>query len=218
MNSSLPGTGSDQEVIALLARYQCPTPFHAVRTLIVGNIASPLLDVSPLGVLAQLWGGQLPEFESADDAQELARVLIAGLWNRLAQHQSSRSPFHLLRHEVVPSREGVQAFALMRQQELEAFAEGLFGSAQELYLPEKAHHALGILAEVRSMFAGTVELLSDATKPAPADELKGLVRNLQQVSLIAEAEINKAILSCKRARGRHLEAMATIPASKGRFH
>jgi hypothetical protein len=184
----------------------------------MGNIASPLLDASPMGALAQIWGGQMPEFASADDVQAVASVLLTGLWNRLAQHQSSRSPFRLVHQEVMPSRAGLHGFALVRQQELEGFVEGLFGSAQELSLPEKAHHALGILAELRSMFAGTVELLADATKPAPAEELKGLVRNLQQVSLIAEAEINKAIQSCKRARGQHLEAMAAMPTSRTVFH
>jgi hypothetical protein len=218
VKSSPPDTGSDKEAIALLVRYQCPTPFHAVRTLLIGNIASPLLNASPMGALAQVWGGQMPAFASTDDVESVARVLLHGLWNRLAQHQSSRSPFRLTRQDVVPSRAGLHGFALMRQQELEGFVEGLFGSAQELSLPDKAHDSLGILAELRVMFAGMVELLADETTPAPAEELKGLVRNLQQVSLIAEAEINKAIQSCKRARGRHLEAMAAIPTSNGKPH
>ena len=218
MKSSRPGSGSDKEALSLLTRYQCPIPFHEVRTLFMGNIASPLPDASPMSALAQVWGGQMPEFASADDLRGVVNVLIAGLWNRLAQHQSSRSPFRLLRKEVVPSRAGLNAFALMRQQELEGFVEGLFGSAPELSLPEKAHRAIGILAEVRSMLVGAAELLADATKPAPAEELKDLLRNLQQVSLIAETEINKAIQSCKRARGQHLEVMAAMPTGRKSFH
>ena len=34
---------SDAEVIALLKRYKCPTPFHEVRTRFLGNIASPVM-------------------------------------------------------------------------------------------------------------------------------------------------------------------------------
>ena len=34
-------TASDDKVRALLDRYQCPVPFHAVRTRFLGNIASP---------------------------------------------------------------------------------------------------------------------------------------------------------------------------------
>jgi hypothetical protein len=34
---------SDDQVRALLDRYQCPVPFHAVRTRFLGNIASPVM-------------------------------------------------------------------------------------------------------------------------------------------------------------------------------
>jgi hypothetical protein len=218
VKSSPPDTGSDSEVIAMLARYQCPTPFHVVRTRLMGKIASPVLDGSPMEAMAQLWGGQLPQFASIEDAQAAIGVLLTGLWNRLAERQSSRSPFHLLRRNVEPSRTALHSFALMRQQELEGFVEGLFGSSQELFLPEKAHHALGVLATPHAIFAGAADLLADPTKPAPDPELKALVHNLQQVSVIAEAEINKVIQSCKRARGQHLEAMAAAPTSKTVFH
>ncbi len=36
-----PPTASDDQVRALLDRYHCPVPFHAVRTRFLGNIASP---------------------------------------------------------------------------------------------------------------------------------------------------------------------------------
>ena len=38
----------DRSVRALLARYACPIPFHAVRTRFLGNIATPKLDASPV--------------------------------------------------------------------------------------------------------------------------------------------------------------------------
>jgi hypothetical protein len=218
VKSSTPDTASDKEAIALLAKYKCPTAFHAVRTALMGNIASPLLEASPKGALDQIWGGQMPEFESSDEVQVVVNVLIAGLLNRLSEHQSSRNPFRLLRPELAQTREGLHAFALMRQQEFEGFVDGLFGTAQELSLPEKAHNAVSVLAELRSFFVGAAELLADATKPAPDDELKALLRNFQQMSIIAETEINKAIQSCKRARGQHLEAMAAMPMSKQVFH
>ena len=55
---------SDAEVIALLQRYKCPTPFHEVRTRFLGNIASPVIGASPIETVKQLWGGKLPEFVS----------------------------------------------------------------------------------------------------------------------------------------------------------
>ena len=38
----------DKAVRALLERYACPTSFHVVRTRLLGNIATPKLDASPL--------------------------------------------------------------------------------------------------------------------------------------------------------------------------
>ena len=81
------------KVRALLDRYRCPVPFHAVRTRFLGNIASPVVSASPLDALKGLWGGELPEFDSLDAVNELLAVLIMGLWNRLARHQERSAPF-----------------------------------------------------------------------------------------------------------------------------
>jgi hypothetical protein len=206
---------SDAEVIALLKRYKCPTPFHAVRTRFLGNIASPVMGASPLRTVKQLWGGELPEFDSIEAANELLNALVAGLWNRLAAHQSSRNPFRLIRFEVAQTREGVKHLALVRRQELEGFVEGLFGAEKHIDLPERAHKAIGELADIRAMLAGAIDLLDDPSKAAEPDDLKGLVRNFQEISVILETEMNKAILSCTRARRQLLEQ---IPATKPTLH
>ena len=206
---------SDAEVIALLKRYKCPTPFHAVRTRFLGNIASPVMGASPLETVKQLWGGELPEFDSMETVNELLNALVAGLWNRLAAHQSSRNPFRLLRFDVAQTREGLKHFALVRRQELDGFVEGLFGPEKHIDLPERAHEALGVLAEIRAMLAGTINLLDDLSKPAEPDDLKGMVRNIQEITIIVETEMNKANLSCKRARRQLLEQ---IPATKPAVH
>jgi hypothetical protein len=64
---------------ALLDRYRCPVPFHAVRTRFLGDIASPVMSASPLDAVKALWGGELPEFDSLDAVNELLRILIMGL-------------------------------------------------------------------------------------------------------------------------------------------
>jgi len=203
---------SDAEVVALLQRYKCPTPFHEVRTRFLGNIASPAMNVSPMETVKQLWGGELPEFDSMEAVNELLHALVAGLWNRLTAHQSSRHPFRLLRFDVAETREGLAHFALVRRQELDGFVEGLFGPEEHIDLPQRAHEALGVLAELRAMFAGMAHLLDDPSKPATSDDLKALVRNIQQMTIIAETEMNKATLSCKRARGQLLDQLqATKP-------
>lgn len=206
---------SDAEVIALLKRYKCPTPFHAVRTRFLGNIASPVMAASPLQTVKQLWGGELPEFDSIEAANELLNALVAGLWNRLAAHQSSRDPFRLLRFEVAQTREGVKHLALVRRQELEGFVEGLFGAEKHIDLPERAHKAIGELADIWAILAGAIDLLDDPSKAAEPDDLKGLVRNFQEISVILETEMNQAMLSCTRARRQLLEQ---IPATKPTLH
>ncbi len=163
----------------------------------------------------QLWGGDLPEFDSIEAVNELFNALIAGLWNRLTAHQSSRDPFRLLRFEVAQTREGLKHFVLVRQQELDGFIEGLFGREEHIDLPERAHQSLGGLAEIRAMFAAIIDLLDDASKSAETDELKGLARNIQEMTIIIETEMNKAILSCKRARRQLLEQ---ISATKPTMH
>jgi len=160
--------------------------------------------------LTQAWGGELPEFASADEVEEVMQVLVHGLWNRLSEHQNSRTPFRLPRFEVLPTRQALLDLARMRAQELKGFVDGLFGTEDEMLLPQKAHEAVVALSELHAMFDGAAGLLADDSKPAPAQELKGLLRNLQQMAIVADEHINKAVQSCKRARGQRLETMATV--------
>ena len=209
-----PDTPTDKDVLALLVRHRCPTPLHALRTLLLGHIASPRLDVSPMARVAQAWGGELPEFASSEEVEEVMRVLVQGLWNRLSEHQSTRNPFRLPRFEVAHTRQALHDLARMRAQELKGFADGLFGSEDEMLLPQKAHEAVVALAELHGMFDGAAALLADESKPAPAQELKSLLRNLQQMTMAADEQINKAVQSCKRARGQRLETMASVMSRK----
>ena len=218
MSTSKPPPGqnaaTDKDVQALLVRLRCPTPLHVLRTLFLGNIASPRLDVSPMAPVAQAWGGEMPEFASASEVEEVVGVLVQGLWNRLSEHQSTRNPFRLPRFEVPTTRQALHDLARVRTQELKGFVDGLFGSEDEMLLPKKAHEAVVALSELYAMFDGAAGLLADEAKPAPADELKALLRNLQQMTIVADEQINKAVQSCKRARSQRLETMATVMSRK----
>jgi hypothetical protein len=197
-----PSKFSDQDVIAMLERYNCPVPFHTVRTLFLGSIASPSFHISPIQVLQSLWGGQLPAFETTDEANALFEVLLSGLWNRLTGHQKSRDPFRLVRFNTEATRQSLGHLAQVRCQELAGFLEGLFAGNESIDLPEKAHQALDVLFDLRAMFVGAANLLDDPSKPAAVDELKGLLKNLQQMSIIVETEINRIVLDCERSRKR----------------
>jgi hypothetical protein len=184
----------------------------------MGAIASPALQVSPMHCVSALWSGTLPEFQSKAEAEELFSALVAGLWNRLAAHQDSRTPFRLLRSERPDeSRSGLLQQASTRRSELAGFVDGLFGAQATMSFPDKAHEALSRLGELHAMLDGIAELLADETKPAGARELKELARNMQQMTLVAEKLINTTIQSCKRMRAQQLQAMTTAPMQRPSF-
>ncbi len=215
MSKKMAGGATDAEVLAMLKRYGCPTPFHEVRTRFLGSIASPVPGASPMATVKQLWGGELPPVDSVDEVNELFAMLVAGLWNRLTEHQNSRNPFKLLRFDVSQTREGLGHLALVRKQELDGFVEGLFGPEPQIELPQRAHEALEVLAELRSFLVGALELLSDLSKPAGSDDIKALLHHVQRMTIIAETEMNKANLSCKRARVQQVDQLL---ASKPTLH
>lgn len=200
---------SDKVVRALLERYECPLPFHAVRALFMGNIATPDMNASPMQTIRDLWGGELPEFETKADAELLLTGLMQGLWNGLSQHQKRTSPFKLARvKSEQPSWEALARLSLIRREELDGFIEGLFAGHDEIDLPEKAHAATNILGELRAMIAGVHQLATTKATPTDVNELEGLIKQIRELSIIAEKEINVAIQSCKRARAQMLETYA----------
>jgi len=210
-----PPTASDDQVRALLERYGCPMPFHAVRTRFLGNIASPDLQVSPIKMVEALWGSALPAFDNLDAANELMGALIMGLWNRLTRHQERSAPFRLTRLDVPATRAGLQKLSLVRREELDGFIEGLFGDREKIDLPERAHKAVEVLADVRAMAEATQEIAKDTSKPAELSDIVGTLGHFREITRIAELEMHAAVLSCARARRQMLR---TLTASRPVFH
>jgi len=85
----------------------------------------------PMETIKQLWGGELPEFDSMEAVNELLNGLMEGLWNRLSAHQSSLNPFR-------PSalawcrRERVLRISYRFAARNRRFVEGLFGSEEHM--------------------------------------------------------------------------------------
>jgi len=204
---------SDEKVRVLLERYKCPVPFHEVRTRFLGNIATPVMSASPIKIVQGLWGGELPTFDSVDEANELLGALMMGFWNRLARHQNRNAPFRLMRVEVKPTPEGLSALALMRRQELDGFVEGLFGDEEVLALPERANRSLTLLAEMRALFAGVAEFAS--TNSGREEDLKITLNHLRTVTGHAEREIHAIMIACTLARR---QSLALISATKPTLH
>src|SRR3546814_7616308 len=139
---------------ALLAKHECPVPFHEVRTRFLGNIATPAISASPLQIIKDLWGGELPPFDSIEEVNELLDTLVQGLWNDLTRHQKRSQPFRLTRPSTEPTAVDLGPYGLVRLQELDGFIEGLFNGEDVIDLPERAHEAVDSLEEMRAMLEG----------------------------------------------------------------
>jgi len=57
------------------------------------------------------------------------------------------------------------------------------------------------------MLHGAAVLLADAAAPASAQELKGLMHNVQSMSLLAQKALADLTQACKAARVQRLETM-----------
>jgi hypothetical protein len=204
-----PSPASDEQIRALLERYKCPVPFHEVRARLLGNIASPVTSASPIKVVQDLWGGELPPFDTIEDANELIGALVMGLWNRMTRHQDRASPFRLLRTETAPTREGLAALAVMRRQELDGFVAGLFGRSDVIDLPERARRSLNELAEMRAVFVAVFEVVNDETKSATERDMETTLRHMREMTKSAEHGVHAIVMACARARKQMLAMMPT---------
>ena len=66
----------------MLERYDCPMPYHAVRTHFLGALCTTG-PVQPMKTLARIWNGTLPAFAFIEAVNELLGALINGQWNEL---------------------------------------------------------------------------------------------------------------------------------------
>ena len=190
-------------------RYECPVPFHEVRTRFLGNIASPVMSASPIKVVQDLWGGELPPFDTIEDANELIGALVMGLWNRMTRHQDRASPFRLLRTETTPTREELAALALMRRQELDGFVAGLFGRSDAIDLPERARRSLNGTRRDHGVGSAVFEVVNDETRSATERAMETTLRHMREMTKSAEHETHAIVMACARARKQMLARMPT---------
>ena len=195
------------QVKEVLQRHGCPVPYHEVRTRFLGNIASPDMSASPLRVVENLWGGELPPFDTMDAANELIGALVNGLWNALTRHQKRTEPFRLVRVQGDPTPETLARLARVRQQEIDGFVEGVLHGADEIDLPEKASRALESLREIRGMMAGTVDLVQKGIQPEDAAQLATTLKHLGELQRIIEREMHVVVLDCTRSRRAAMGAL-----------
>lgn len=193
---------------ALLERYACPLPYHQVRARFMGSIATPDMTVSPMQEIQRVWNDDLPVFKSTSEAEEFFGGLFQGVWNALSAHQKRTDPFKLARLSTAPANlEFLARFSRVRREEIEGFVDGLFANKDEMDLPASAHKAVSILGQIRSLFAAAEQLATSPAQPASVSSITETIKHFQQMSRIAEHEINVVIQSCKKARAQALEML-----------
>lgn len=200
---------TEQAVRDLLERYACPVPLHVVRTRFLGSIATPVMTVSPLQIVKELWGGDLPAFDSIEDVNVLIDSLVNRFWNDLTRHQKRGQPFRLTRVPTDPTATCLRHFAQVRLEELDGFTDGLFSGEEAMDLPERAHIAVTHLAELRAMMAGICDLVDRDPLADDRTQLQATFAHLRELNRIMETEINEAVLSCTRARRQMLDLEPT---------
>lgn len=205
----------EKQVRSLLKKYNCPVPYHEVRTRFLGNIATPTMTASPMHIVKGLWGGEMPEFESLEAVNDLIGALVNGLWNSLTRHQKRTEPFRLVRVPTEATRAGLTSYILMRRQEIDGFVEGLFNGQDDIQLPEKATASLDIIAQLRAMLVGAHTLVADESKPGSDAEFARTLKNIQELTPIIEREINTVVMACTLARR---QSMQRPNVSSSTFH
>ena len=205
----------EAEVAGLLVGKSCPLSFAHVRAFMMGSIASPSEQISPQLVLQTAWRGKIPEFKSLDDVNAFYDLLINRFWNSLVQHQERKNPFRLLPASCKPTLGQMGALATLRLEEVSGFFDGLCGPDDELVLPRRANQALEALNGMTPLLAGLAKLSLDKSQKARPEEIQMTIRQIDELTEIAEKEINAAILACHRDRTNQLTRSST---GKNRIH
>lgn len=180
----------------MLKAHHCPLGLHEVRMRFLGHLIAPDPSVSPIEAVQGLWDGKLPEVDHIDDLNRIFELLMAGLWNELAQQvRIRREPVKLSSPPVGKGNKALARLALFRAQELQRFEEGLLGDADFIDIPQPAAQGMRTLGELVGLF-GSVHNTIKSGMPGTADDTRALRANMTELTKIAETELNSVIDAC----------------------
>lgn len=176
----------DAGIRGLLNQYACPYPFHSVRAMMMGEIASPLM-ASPTAMIESLWEGELPEFETTEEAETFFGGLL-GLWNHLARYQDRSRSFNLVASRPPLDRKGLEHYCRMRVEEIVSLLEGFLQGEEDIDLPSELAKRVVALEDTAGMFAVVVQVLADETVTSDGRDLVELREGLGNILEIANRE------------------------------
>ena len=191
---------ADRQVRALLTAHSCPLPFHQVRAFVMGSIACPGQPMSPQIIVYALWGGKMPSFKVPGDAADFFRVFTSQLWHPLTAHQNKKDPFKLIAGTAKPTMAALGKYVNVRMEEMCSFFDGICGPDDELEMPSRVDKAMDALSDMAGLLAGVLALALDKSHIHPKEDIVGLLEQVDQLTEIAEKEINASIIASVRAR------------------
>jgi hypothetical protein len=144
-------------------------------------------------------GAQPPDFASVAAANEFMQVLVMGLWNQQSAHFGTGHSFALTEHVPEPTEKGLKAHAQLRFEELQSFLLGFFQGQDSLHLSPEVCDCLDILDDLIAMFGGIAQLPKERRAVAQ-DELRGLIDQVNELTKIAQREINQIIAASAQQR------------------
>ena len=187
------------DVRRLLKKYDCPLPLHQIRAQFMGAITSPVDTVNPSREIQTLWGGHAPSFASMAAANEFMQVLVMGLWNHVARHFGSHEPFALIDNTPEPTEKGIKDHAQVRFEEIQGFLEGFFQGQDSVHLSDDIADCLDVLDDLIAMFGGIARLPKER-RATTQEEFRGLIDQMDELTKIAQREINQIITICAAQR------------------
>jgi hypothetical protein len=134
-------------------------------------------------------------------ANEFMQVLVMGLWNHVAMHFGSHEPFALIDNTPEPTEKGIKDHAKLRFEEIQGFLEGFFQGQDSVHLSEDIADCLDVLDDLIAMFGGIARLPRER-RATTQEEFRGLIDQVDELTKIAQREINQIIaLTAQQRQG-----------------
>jgi hypothetical protein len=195
----------DDAVRKLLDRYACPAPFHVVRLRFLGEIMSPAVKVSPTDTIMSLWNGELPVFDSTQDASAFFEGMF-GLWNHMVRQHGTGRSVRLAKIGPFDTREGMRAAAATRVEELyQGFLRGLVGENEAIDLPAGVPGLLARIEKGIELLARARNTFAHPAGPDDAAILAELANVFPIVDRALQEDLNAVVVAM--ARWRRQQAM-----------
>ncbi|WP_135079643.1 hypothetical protein [Terasakiella sp. SH-1] len=200
MASKKPGKYiGDAGVARFLEQYKSQTPFHVVRTRVLGGLASPNKDLLPVMVVASFWPeDDFPRFVTKDEADKFFSTFM-GLWRRMEKMADAEGALLSARGKLADLEEAKETL-LRRLEEIEAgFIEGFWGGQDDMKMPSATAALIDGLSDEANAYSGLLQDLENWTDYTPAMR-EALQDEIVERDQVVEDAI-KALLLLKEKAG-----------------